>query len=87
MGLVVDDAIVMAENIYVRIERKGWHPKEAGIERGRRDILRRRVHDGHTGVPCSSASSSSDGVDGTSVSAVFECRGRRFGSVISGLPL
>ena len=31
VGLVVDDAIVMTENIYVRIE-KGMPPKEAGIE-------------------------------------------------------
>jgi multidrug efflux pump len=31
VGLVVDDAIVMAENIYVRIE-KGMNPIEAGIE-------------------------------------------------------
>lgn len=31
VGLVVDDAIVMAENIYVRIEQ-GMEPKEAGIE-------------------------------------------------------
>ncbi|MCL1937845.1 MAG: efflux RND transporter permease subunit [Candidatus Azobacteroides sp.] len=31
VGLVVDDAIVMAENIYVKIE-KGMNPVEAGIE-------------------------------------------------------
>ncbi len=31
VGLVVDDAIVMTENIYIRIER-GMTPKEAGIE-------------------------------------------------------
>jgi multidrug efflux pump len=31
VGLVVDDAIVVTENIYVRIER-GMSPKEAGIE-------------------------------------------------------
>ncbi len=31
VGLVVDDAIVVAENIYVRIE-KGMAPREAGIE-------------------------------------------------------
>lgn len=31
VGLVVDDAIVMTENIYIRIER-GMKPKEAGIE-------------------------------------------------------
>ena len=31
VGLVVDDAIVMTENIYIRIE-KGMSPKEAGIE-------------------------------------------------------
>ena len=31
VGLVVDDAIVMTENIYIRIER-GMSPKEAGIE-------------------------------------------------------
>ena len=37
VGLVVDDAIVMAENIYVRIER-GTGPKEAGIE-GSKEIF------------------------------------------------
>ena len=37
VGLVVDDAIVMAENIYVRIER-GINPKEAGIE-GSKEIF------------------------------------------------
>ena len=37
MGLVVDDAIVMTENIYVRIE-KGMPPKEAGIE-GAKEIF------------------------------------------------
>ncbi|MCD8081712.1 MAG: efflux RND transporter permease subunit [Bacteroides sp.] len=37
VGLVVDDAIVMTENIYVRIER-GMSPKEAGIE-GSKEIF------------------------------------------------
>ena len=37
VGLVVDDAIVMTENIYVRIER-GMKPKEAGIE-GAKEIF------------------------------------------------
>ena len=37
VGLVVDDAIIMAENIYVRIER-GINPKEAGIE-GSKEIF------------------------------------------------
>ena len=37
VGLVVDDAIVMTENIYVRIER-GMTPREAGIE-GAREIF------------------------------------------------
>jgi len=37
VGLVVDDAIVVTENIYVRIER-GIAPKEAGIE-GCREIF------------------------------------------------
>lgn len=37
VGLVVDDAIVMTENIYVRIER-GMDPKEAGIE-GAKEIF------------------------------------------------
>ncbi|MDH6306310.1 multidrug efflux pump [Parabacteroides sp. PF5-5] len=37
VGLVVDDAIVVAENIYVRIER-GMQPKEAGIE-GSKEIF------------------------------------------------
>ena len=36
-GLVVDDAIVMTENIYIRIER-GMEPKEAGIE-GSKEIF------------------------------------------------
>ncbi|MDL2241894.1 efflux RND transporter permease subunit [Bacteroidales bacterium OttesenSCG-928-L03] len=37
VGLVVDDAIVMAENIYVRIER-GMSPRRAGIE-GAKEIF------------------------------------------------
>ena len=37
VGLVVDDAIVVAENIYVRIE-KGMPPEEAGIE-GSKEIF------------------------------------------------
>lgn len=37
VGLVVDDAIVVAENIYVRIER-GMEPVEAGIE-GSKEIF------------------------------------------------
>lgn len=37
VGLVVDDAIVMAENIYVRIEQ-GMEPKAAGIE-GSKEIF------------------------------------------------
>ena len=37
VGLVVDDAIVMTENIYIRIE-KGMEPKEAGIE-GAKEIF------------------------------------------------
>ena len=37
VGLVVDDAIVVAENIYVRIEQ-GMSPKEAGIE-GSKEIF------------------------------------------------
>ncbi|MDR2120329.1 MAG: efflux RND transporter permease subunit [Tannerella sp.] len=37
VGLVVDDAIVVTENIYVRIE-KGMTPKEAGIE-GSKEIF------------------------------------------------
>ena len=37
VGLVVDDAIVMTENIYVRIE-KGMPPKEAGID-GAKEIF------------------------------------------------
>jgi len=37
VGLVVDDAIIMAENIYVRIEH-GVSPKEAGIE-GSKEIF------------------------------------------------
>lgn len=37
VGLVVDDAIVMTENIYVRIER-GMKPRDAGIE-GAKEIF------------------------------------------------
>ncbi|KAA6339410.1 Efflux pump membrane transporter [termite gut metagenome] len=37
VGLVVDDAIVMTENIYIRVE-KGMAPKEAGIE-GAKEIF------------------------------------------------
>ncbi len=37
VGLVVDDAIVMTENIYIRIE-KGMNPREAGIE-GSKEIF------------------------------------------------
>ena len=37
VGLVVDDAIVMTENIYIRIER-GIRPFEAGIE-GAKEIF------------------------------------------------
>ena len=37
VGLVVDDAIVMTENIYIRIER-GMRPKAAGIE-GAKEIF------------------------------------------------
>ena len=37
VGLVVDDAIVMTENIYIRIER-GMRPVEAGIE-GAKEIF------------------------------------------------
>ena len=37
VGLVVDDAIVMTENIYVRIEQ-GMEPKEAGID-GAKEIF------------------------------------------------
>ena len=37
VGLVVDDAIVMTENIYIRIER-GMDPKRAGIE-GAKEIF------------------------------------------------
>ncbi len=37
IGLVVDDAIVVTENIYVRIE-KGMNPREAGVE-GSKEIF------------------------------------------------
>ncbi len=37
VGLVVDDAIVMTENIYIRIE-KGMNPRKAGIE-GAKEIF------------------------------------------------
>ena len=49
VGLVVDDAIVMAENIYVRIEQ-GMETERGRYRRGERDILRRRVYDGNTRV-------------------------------------
>ena len=49
VGLVVDDAIVMTENIYVRIE-KGMPPKEAGIE-GAKEIFFAVIS---TWLPCSS---------------------------------
>lgn len=39
VGLVVDDAIVMTENIYIRIER-GMKPFDAGIEGYQRNIFR-----------------------------------------------
>lgn len=48
VGLVVDDAIVMTENIYIRIE-KGMAPKEAGIRRSQRNFLCRYFNDYHTG--------------------------------------
>ncbi len=48
VGLVVDDAIVMTENIYIRIER-GMSPFEAGIEGSQRDFLRCYLHHHHTG--------------------------------------
>lgn len=48
VGLVVDDAIVMTENIYVRIEQ-GMAPKEAGIEGSQRNILCRYLHYDYTG--------------------------------------
>ena len=43
VGLVVDDAIVMTENIYIRIER-GMTPFEAGIDGAKGDLLRRALH-------------------------------------------
>ena len=48
VGLVVDDAIVMTENIYIRIE-KGMSPKKAGNRRSQRDLLCRYFNDHHTG--------------------------------------
>ena len=48
VGLVVDDAIVMTENIYIRIER-GMRPFEAGIEGAKRNFLRCYLHHYHLG--------------------------------------
>ena len=57
VGLVVDDAIVMTENIYIRIER-GMTPKEAGIE-GAKEIFFAVISTSVTLTsPCSSRSSS-----------------------------
>ena len=58
VGLVVDDAIVMTENIYVRIER-GMPPKEAGIEGAKEfffavissSILPHRIYGRYDGAP------------------------------------
>ena len=47
VGLVVDDAIVMTENIYIRIER-GMRPFEAGIE-GAKEIFFAVIHHYHLG--------------------------------------
>ena len=46
VGLVVDDAIVMTENIYIRIER-GMTPRDAGIDHADRRLLPDRLHGGH----------------------------------------
>ena len=48
VGLVVDDAIVVAENIYVRIEQ-GMNPKEAGIE-GSKEIFCGNLNDRYVGI-------------------------------------
>ena len=48
VGLVVDDAIVMTENIYIRIE-KGMVPKEAGNRRSQRNFLCRYFHHYYAG--------------------------------------
>lgn len=48
VGLVVDDAIVMTENIYIRIE-KGMSPKEAGIEGAKEIFFAVYFNDDHTG--------------------------------------
>ena len=48
VGLVVDDAIVMTENIYIRIE-KGMAPKEAGIEGAKEIFFAVYFNDYHTG--------------------------------------
>jgi multidrug efflux pump len=45
IGLVVDDAIVMLENIYRHIE-EGWTPFSAGDQGRARDRLCGRRHDG-----------------------------------------
>lgn len=48
VGLVVDDAIVMTENIYIRIER-GMEPKERRYRRGEGDILCSNLDHHHAG--------------------------------------
>ena len=48
IGLVVDDAIVMLENIYRHIE-EGMPPIEAALHRQPRDRLRRHRDDAHAG--------------------------------------
>ena len=48
VGLVVDDAIVMTENIYIRIE-KGMSPKRGRDRRSERDFLCCYFNDDHTG--------------------------------------
>lgn len=48
VGLVVDDAIVMTENIYIRIER-GMKPFDAGYRGSEGNLLRRHLHHRHPG--------------------------------------
>ena len=63
IGLVVDDAIVMLENIFRHIE-KGLPRREAAIKGAQRDRLRDRRDDAHARPPCTRRSRSPPGAPG-----------------------
>ena len=79
IGIVVDDAIVMTENIYVRIE-KGMPPKEAGIE-GAKEIFFAVISTTITLVAVFFPIVFMDGDDGTTVPRI-QYRGLRFGDYL-----